>query len=268
MLTGKTMGTTYHIKYQGKTKNLAIIVEQYLGQFEQVFSSYVPTSELSLINQAPTNTWLKTSDELSKLLLLSAKINQKTNGFFDIALGNALSNWGFYGRTPQAKPEINGMEFINIKPNLINKQQAVLLDLSAIAKGYAIDNLARLLKQQGITNFLIEIGGEIYASGKKSKHQFWQVRVDNTNKTIKLHNQAIATSGNNYNFVSKNNKKYGHILNPKTTQSVNDDLLSISVIHPSTTIADAYATALMAMDRKSATNFINTYNLEVISTRR
>ncbi len=257
-IDGKSMGTTYSIIFSDKNSIDKANIQKILDRFESIFSSWDSNSELSVINKADIGKWIKVSNDMKKLLSLSMLINKKTNGYFDITLGNTLKAWGHneYFNNNKAKPSsitikktITGMQYLLIKNNSIKKTKNIKLDLSAIAKGYALDNLAEEFVKKGINNFSIELGGEVITKGKNNK-EAWKIDIFNpysTNKkTITLTNSAIATSGNYNNFVIFNNKKYGHIINPKTKYD-NNDFTSVSVIAPSATIADAYATALMAM---------------------
>lgn len=273
ILTGTTMGTTYQIKYISHNQIVTkTMIDDYLSYFNRVFSSWDKTSELSTINQAPTGQWLNISPSLSEVLKIAQMVHQKSDGYFDIAMGRALDLWGFYQYQAKQKPSQdailktkaqNGMAYLEVQPKKLKKTRDIWLDLSALAKGYAIDELAQFLKQKGMQNFLIEIGGEILASGQNNSKP-WLVGIQNTTKSIVLVDQSIATSGNYHNFVRLGQQNYGHIFNPKTTQPAQSDFLSVSVIHPSTTLADAYATAIMVMDAKRAKKFIEQQQLSAI----
>ncbi len=257
-VNGKSMGTSYFIIFGSNNSIDKASIQKILDKFENIFSTWQPNSELSKINTADVGKWIMVSNYMQELLLLSVAIHKQTNGYFDITLGNTLKVWGHneYFNDNKIKPSsttikkiITGMQYLLIKNNSIKKTKDIKLDLSAIAKGYAIDNLAKEFIKKGINNFSIELGGEVITRGKNAKKP-WKVGIFNpyssSKKTITLVNSAIATSGNYNNFIIFNNNKHGHIINPKTKYD-NKDFTSVSVIAPSATIADAYATALMAM---------------------
>ena len=262
---GQTMGTTYHIEYLAQKPLSKIIITTYLKQFSAIFSSWDKDSELSRLNQAPIKNWLAVSASLSYLTQVSQMIHQQSQGYFDVTMGWALKQWGFYGNHSSILPNNtkNGMIFLQNKPRYIKKHANIQLDLSAIAKGYAIDGLAIILQKQGVNNFMIEIGGEVLVRGNKGKAP-WRVGLVKTTEVLVLNNQSIATSGNYHNFIKQDKQRYGHIFNPKTKQPVKSAFLSVSVIHQSTMLADAYATAIMAMPIKTAKQFIKNQQLSVI----
>jgi thiamine biosynthesis lipoprotein len=149
----------------------------------------------------------------------------------------------------------------------IKKTVDIHINLSAIAKGYAVDEIAELLKRKGITDFLVEIGGEVVALGKNIEQQ-WTVGIEMPNSEsaipITLNNKAIATSGNYRNFFIWEGEKYNHIIEPGTGLPVRSDLTSVSVIHPQTMIADAYATAMMVMGSERSIVLAKQLDLSII----
>jgi thiamine biosynthesis lipoprotein len=156
---------------------------------------------------------------------------------------------------------------IDLKNNQLVKREKVQVNFSAIAKGYAVDLLAHMLISNGHQNFLIEIGGEVFAQGKKNSDP-WKIGIQSPENhqplSIPIHNEGVATSGNYLNFTLVDHQKVGHILNPKTGISENNHLFSVSVIHPKVAIADAYATALMAMPIDEAKRLILKEKLKVV----
>lgn len=263
------MGTGYQIQYfNGVDEDtLEPLVEAYFQNFSAIFSTWKNDTEISRLNQAPINQWLVMSASLSIVMNAVQKVHQQSQGYFDITMGNALKTWGFYGQdlSTQANNSLkkNGAIFLKIEKHSLKKTADILLDLSAIAKGHALDGLAILLQQYGIKNFLIEVGGEVLAQGTKQGKP-WRVGVAKTQLTYDLNNMSIATSGNYYNLVKKNKQQYGHIFNPKTQTPTQSDFLSVSVVHQSTMLADAYATTIMAMPTKIAKQFIKAQALKVI----
>ena len=259
------MGTTYQIKIIGTTKITKKMIDKELQKISAIFSTWQKTSEISKINQAPTNMFLPVSDELLFVLKTAQKINQQSEGYFDITMGGLSQKLGF--QKNNAHTYSYGQKNLVFKDNKIKKLKNILIDVSALAKGYGVDKITQFLLKNN-ANFLVEIGGEIKTVGLNINHKPWTIGIETktTPKKITLFNNAIATSGNYRNYLIKNNKKHSHILNPKTSQSNNNSLISVSVIHTSTMLADAYATAIMAMPFNKVKGFITKFKLNVITT--
>ncbi len=268
-ITGKTMGTSYTIKTQGKADQG--LIDQRLKQINQIFSSWDQHSELSKVNQHPVGQPVRLSAELSKVLSESVQISIQTQGFFDPALGSLIDVWGFGVTKVAQKPGRNkvarALENASItkamlKADQLTKQANIKLNLSAIVKGYAVDEIARLLDQQGVERFMIEIGGEVKVKGQ------WTIGIETPTGqapiAIDLMNESIATSGNYRQYFVWEGERYAHILDPHTGLPVNSDLFSVSVIHPSNLLADAYATAMMAMGSVKAQQLAEKLKLKAV----
>jgi len=268
------MGTSYSIKSTKRINQKEIIEE--LGRINQIFSNWVSDSEINRFNQTRVNQPFSPSKEFQEVVEISKKIHLETGGYFDPGIHDLINKLGF-GEKP-AK-EINSVDelkklvnhssiaSIDLKSNQLVKRDEVQVNFSAIAKGYAVDLLADVLISKGHQNFLIEIGGEVFAQGKKSSDP-WKIGIQSPENretlSISIHNEGVATSGNYLNFTLVDHQKVGHILNPKTGTSENNHLFSVSVIHPKVAIADAYATALMAMPIDEAKRLILKETLKVV----
>ncbi len=277
-IDGKTMGTTYSVKVVSGSE-LRVTkeeIDERLKEINKVFSNWDPYSELSLLDSEPVNEWVQASDELIFVLNESKKIMHKTAGAFDPGIGRVIDVWGFGPRRVDVMPDRNEIEDavrLSSLTNLvigntkIKKTVDIHINLSAIAKGYAVDEIAELLKRKGITDFLVEIGGEVVALGKNIEQQ-WTVGIEMPNSEpaipITLNNKAIATSGNYRNFFIWEGEKYNHIIEPGTGLPVRSDLTSVSVIHPQTMIADAYATAMMVMGSERSIVLAKQLDLSII----
>jgi len=274
--SGVTMGTTYTVKIADDTDISQQQIDDRLTQISQIFSTWDAKSELSLLNKQPINQWIAVSDELFYVLKVSKEIEQKTDGYFDSGVGRLIDVWGFGVKKITQKPSQNKVSqaFKNSsirystlkdgKNKAIIKIKDIHINLSAIAKGYGVDAIAKLLNTQ---NYLVEIGGEVRANGTHHG-KAWAIGVEQPNNTqpmaITLNNQAIATSGNYRNYSLWKGTHYPHILNPNTGLPSNSDLSSASVLHPQTMIADAYATAMIAMGSRKATMLAKRLRLSVI----
>jgi thiamine biosynthesis lipoprotein len=268
------MGTSYSIKSTKRINQKEVIEE--LGRINQIFSNWVSDSEINRFNQTGVNQSFSPSKEFQEVVEISKKIHLETGGYFDPGINDLINNLGF-GEKPAKK--INSVDdlkklanhssiaSIDLKSNQLVKRDEVQVNFSAIAKGYAVDLLADLLISKGHQNFLIEIGGEVFAQGKKNSDP-WKIGIQSPENhqplSIPIHNEGVATSGNYLNFTLVDHQKVGHILNPKTGISENNHLFSVSVIHPKVAIADAYATALMAMPIDEAKRLILKEKLKVV----
>lgn len=276
IINGTTMGTTYNIQQvDGRRLSLAQI-EAKLSKINAIFSTWDDNSQLSLLNKMPINQWIDISAELFFVLQHSKILHQQTRGYFDIGIGRLIDLWGFGVNKIKQKPnrvQINkalknsSIVYLELSAGKVRKTQDIHLDLSAIAKGYAVDQIAQLLLDNNSQNFLVEIGGEIVVRGKNGNKN-WILGIkhpDNAQPiTVKLTNQAIATSGDYRNYFIWENQQYPHILNPHNGLPTTSDLTSVSVLHAQAMIADAFATAMMVMGSKSAIALANQLNLRVI----
>jgi thiamine biosynthesis lipoprotein len=268
------MGTSYSIKSTKRINQKEVIEE--LGRINQIFSNWVSDSEINRFNQTGVNQSFSPSKEFQEVVEISKKINLESSGYFDPGINNLINKLGF-GEKPtkeinsvdelQKLANHSGIASIDLKNNQLVKREGVQVNFSAIAKGYAVDLLADLLINKGHQNFLIEIGGEVFAQSKKNSEP-WKIGIQSPGNqqplSISIHNEGVATSGNYLNFTLVDHQKVGHILNPKTGISENNHLFSVSVIHPKVAIADAYATALMAMPIDEAKSLILKEKLKVV----
>ncbi|WXU00516.1 MAG: FAD:protein FMN transferase [Catillopecten margaritatus gill symbiont] len=273
--SGTTMGTTYTVQIAEETLVTQQKINDRLKEINKIFSTWDTESELSLLNKHPINRWIPVSDELFYVLKKSEEIYQQTHGYFDPAIGRLIDIWGFGVKKVIQKPSksmiheafknssMRHLIFRGGQNKAIIKTRHIQINLSAIAKGYAVDEIAKLLNSQ---NYLVEIGGEVRTHGTNYSKP-WTVGIEQPNNkpiTLTLTNQSIATSGNYRNFFIWNGARYMHILNPTTGLPANTDLSSVSVLHPQTTLSDAYATAMMAMGSRNATALAKQLNLSVI----
>ena len=280
-LSGKTMGTFYTIKFISTRKesipSWQSRVDTLLRDVNQKLSMYDPTSELSRFNRQGVNTLLTVSPDFFAMLTAGKKLYAITNGAWDGTVKPLVDLWGF-GTTKQAfrVPELEkitralaltGFDNIHVQePHTVLKHKPVTLDLGSIAKGYGVDAIAELFASSGIADVLVEIGGELYGAGKNKKGAAWSVGISSPNKKfagqnlykiVRLHNQAIATSGNYRNFFDLDGKTFSHIIDPKTGLPVTHKIVSASVISKGCAFADGLATALMVMDVTEGIRLIN-----------
>ena len=290
---GKTMGTYYRVQYQDSLgRDFQKELDALLIELNNELSTYIDTSTISVFNQKEEGLELgealevidvndlkfNTSDSLknahfARNLALSRQIFEQTQGHFDPTVMPLVNYWGF-GYTAK-KPvtavdsqkvaglkDLVGFDKVTIEGEFLRKAQpGVQLDFSAIAKGYAVDELARFLDGKGAQNYLVDIGGEMVASGVNLKGSPWKIGI-NTPKAdaelsdyeviVELQDVALATSGNYRNFYEFEGRKYAHTINPKTGFPELSTLLSASVFAPDCATADAFATSFMVMGLEEA----------------
>lgn len=260
---GQVFGTFYHITYQNDTSlNNDILAE--LAKVDSALSMFNDKSIISRINRGED---VKTNEMFDTVFNLAEKIADNTNGAFDITVAPLVNAWGFGFKTgnPPTKAAIDslrsivGYKKVALRNNRITKTDPrVMLDCSAIAKGYGCDVVAHLLQRHGIENYMVEIGGEVVTHGISEKRLPWKIgvtkptddslAVDKELQTVlNVKNMAMATSGNYRNFYYKNGKKYAHTIDPKTGYPVQHNILSATVLAKHCAEADAYATSFMVM---------------------
>lgn len=271
---GEAFGTSYYISiYTNKkvNKGLQEDINKKLDDVAEIFNVY---SNKSIISKFNSNKIEKVEiPEFTKLFNISLDINKKTDYLYDPSIISLSKLWGFFSnhqkiptqKTIDTVRKKVGMHNFSNKNGVITKiNKESMLDFSSIAKGYGVDLVKELLsKKYGYTNFLIEIGGEVYAKGLL-KDKPWRIGVASpTYKSNKVGNyilvsdKAVATSGNYNNFLLKLDKKYGHIISPKTGKPMSHGSLSTTVVHDNTVIADAWATALFLTPYDKALKIAN-----------
>lgn len=272
-MEGNAQGTTYHITYiSADNKNYKRDIDSILEAIDLSMSTWIPNSIISKINN--NDSIVLVDQYFIDVFNKSVEVSEKTNGIFDITIGPLVNAWGF-GQTKKTTLDsikidsllqLVGYKMLKLEGNKIIKQKAqIQLDFNAIAQGYSVDVLANYLESKGITNYLVELGGELKAKGKK-ENENWKVGIDTPNEkpsaqralkaVIKLENKALATSGNYRKFHEENGQKFSHIINPKTGYPAKQNLLSATVIASDAITADAYATAFMVMGLEKSKVFL------------
>ena len=287
LIHGQAFGTYYKIKIKSHNENnlLQKEIKEELDKINNEMSVFEINSEISEINRAPAGQWINLSPQMQTLLKKSYEIYRMSSGAFDPTTGKLVDLWGF-GTTgsiqkipdeEEIKKVLATTGFSKIKfsgdySRLKKDNDDIIINLSAIAKGYGVDAIADLLKKHGYNNFVVEIGGEVSASGKKSgKIDGWNIGValplqDSSENAfvIPLKNYAVATSGDYRNFFYIDGQKYSHTIDPTTGRPVQNNLVSVTVFHKSCMTADGLATAIMSMGERKADEIIRRYNLAVI----
>ena len=271
-LTGLTMGTSYSIQWTDNNLNidqnaLSSEVEARLERINALMSTYIADSELSQINQSRDTGWHAVDIELATLVEQALTICQQSKGAFDVTVGPLVNLWGFGANDanfqfPNAT-EINiamrsiGCQHLDVRlsPPAINKHLSeIYVDLSAIAKGYAVDQLAVILDNHKLNNYMVEIGGEVKAKGVAPHGNPWRIGIEtpqaqrsHIEAIISLQDIAVATSGDYRNYFEHEGQRYSHTIDPLNGYPVKHQLASVTVLHESTAMADAWATAFMVL---------------------
>ena len=261
--SGLIFGTTYHMTYQYDDDLHAEVVAK-LKEVDAALSMFNEQSTISKINN---NEAVKPDKMFLDVFQLAQQISQDTQGAFDITVAPLVNIWGFgfkHGQEPTTHAidslrQFVGYQKVSYNGKTIQKQDPrIMLDCSAIAKGYGTDVVARLLDEKGITNYLVEIGGEVVTRGISEKRVPWKIGVtkptddslhvgNDLQTVLNVTDKAMATSGNYRNFYYKGGRKYAHTIDPKTGRPVQHNILSATVLCNQCAKADAYATAFMVM---------------------
>jgi len=275
-LEGETMGTIYHIKYYSPEGiNLKQSIDSLLNSVNLSLSTYIPESVISKVNQA--NDSVQVDDMFRLVFQKSKEVWEASSGAFDPTVMPLVNAWGF-GFSKMNNVDSNlidsllqyvGFEKVKLHGNwLIKSNPYIMLDFSAIAKGFGVDCVAELLESYHISDYMVEIGGEVRVSGLNPKGSKWNIAIEKPveNQTpdqmidtiFAVTGLSLATSGNYRNFYYKDGVKYAHTINPKTGFPAFNDLLSASVIAEKCIEADAWATAFMVMGKEKSLNILKT----------
>jgi thiamine biosynthesis lipoprotein len=284
-LTGGTMGTTWSLviaepDLKRDLETLHADIAALLVEVNSSMSTWQPESEISIFNQRPPGC-MQVSESFIYVVGLAQQISESTQGAYDVTVGPLIDLWGFgvqeNTRQP-AEPEISsalervGFHKIEVaNGQLCKKTEGVEINLSSIAKGYGVDRMADYLHSLGIENFLAEIGGELMASGSHFGNQ-WRVGVElpedglqqSVARAVEVSNQGLATSGDYRNYFELDGKRYAHIIDPRTGLPVEGGAASATVIANNVTIADGWATALLAMPFEKAFALAEQQNLAAL----
>ncbi|QMT31403.1 FAD:protein FMN transferase [Alysiella filiformis] len=284
-LNGKTMGTTYTVKYIAQphqklpeSHTVQQQIDDLLKEVNRQMSTYDKNSEISQFNQMPASAnAMPISADFATVLAEAIRLNGVTEGALDVTVGALVNLWGFgadksvnKSPTPAELAKANQMVGLdkllfrqpeNAKATLGKTVDGVYVDLSAIAKGFGVDKVAQHLDSLGVADYLVEIGGELRGKGKNIQGKTWAVGIEqpslaqqqNSQVVVALDNRALATSGDYRNFhTDESGKRLSHIINPKTQQPISHNLASISVVADNTMTADGLATGLYVLGETEA----------------
>lgn len=275
VLQGETMGTRYEVRIAGDRldedlrKRVAAETALRLERVDLWMSNWNPTSEISRFNAHPANNPFPVSRATADLVAFALRLNERTGGAFDVTVGPLVARWGFgHGARiddPPSSGEIEtllrhtGPGRIRVEsgpdgPSLVKTDPETRVDLSAIAKGFGVDQVAEGIAELGREDFLVEIGGEVRTAGERPGGGPWRVAVEKpiddgraVQSIVELGDRAMATSGDYRIFYEEEGRRVSHTIDPRTGRPVEDGPASVTVLAPTAMAADAWATALMVL---------------------
>lgn len=271
-LSGSTMGTTFSVQIPGSAGRarldaLGNEMITRLRDIERSASTYDTGSTLSRFNDSQNVGWVSVDHTLCAIVDLAAKLSDETDGAFDVTIGPLVNLWGFGpGEQRTEPPESAAIDAAMARvdhsqvatdceqPALRKSRPDIFIDLSAIAKGYAVDELAMILDQEKVESYLVEVGGELRARGLKPGGDAWRVAIERPDtdtreiqQIVELMNRAMATSGDYRNYFESGGERFSHTIDPRTGRPVTHSAAAVTTIHESAAVADAYSTALLVM---------------------
>ena len=279
VVRGEALGTTWVVKsveaYSPESeKALRTIVEGALAEVDMQMSTYRSDSDLMAFNESQSTDSVTIKSELRAVLAESFEISDQSDGAFDVTIGPLVRAWGFGPENERTPPEpdvlqglksmvgqdklaLDGLELRKIHPE-------VEIDLSAIAKGYAVDLMVERLEASGRTDLMAEVGGEIVARGVNSQGNVWRLGVEkpteserSVHEIVQLKDSAMATSGDYRNFYEVEGQRVSHLIDPRSMQPITHRLASVTVIAPRCSTADGWATALSVLGEKDGLTVAN-----------
>ncbi len=269
-LRGRAMGTTFSAKVAGASGDrgkIESLIDAELQVVNELMSTYDPESEVSRFNRWSSTDRFTVSAPTIEVLALAREISEMTGGAFDVTVGPMVDAWGFGAAGPVAAPpsarrlaELRhrvGYRKLRVdrgSASISKTASELAVDLSAIAKGYAVDRVVDALVKGGYPDVLFELGGDLRAVGRRADGRPWRIAIERpvfrrgtVQREVTLSELALATSGDYRNYYEREGRRVSHVIDPRTGTAISSDVASVSVLHPSAAVADALATALSVM---------------------
>tara|TARA_R100000005_G_scaffold96455_1_gene83513 strand:+ start:5372 stop:6442 length:1071 start_codon:yes stop_codon:yes gene_type:complete len=291
-LSGATMGTTWHITYRPSEEapppeQLQVVLEGLLVALNASMSTWQIDSEISRFNRSPVGESVPVSEHFGRVMAQALHIGELSGGAYDVTVGPLVELWGFGPVQPRMElpderaidtaRERVGQRYVEFDKELqrLRRLRDIELDLSSIAKGYAVDLLASALSERGIADFLVEVGGEMRVAGISPRGDAWRVAIERPEPGaravalgIALKDIAVATSGDYRNYFELDGRRYSHSIDPRTGYPVAHDLVSVTVLAEDCMTADGWATALTVLGAEEALALAEEHGLAVYLMRR
>ncbi len=256
-------------------------LNQRFAQTNQWLATWDDTSVLAQFNRQQGTDWFAVAPELAQLVELTLQLSQQSNGVYDVTVGPLIKLWGFNSHESKtAVPEQAAIDAaraqvgyqklqVRLEPPALRKSQAdVLVNLSSVADGFAADQAGHYLETLGVHDYMVEIAGEVRTRGVSPRGDAWRIAIEKPvdegrviQQGVSLQNAGLATSGDYRNFFVEGGKRYSHTVNPATGAPVTHNLASVSVVAADATLADAYATLLMALGEQQGKIFADTHGI-------
>ncbi len=286
-LSGETMGTTFNVTAIGEDLDetaLAASVEETLAAVNAKMSNWDPNSEVSTFSASTSTDPVAVSDEFALVLAAANDVHNKTDGAFDVTLGPLIELWGFGPRKPEdplpsdadieaALAGVGQNRLLRLDAEagtLAKSEPGVGINLSAIAKGYGIDAVAETLRDAGIENYLVEIGGDLVSKGQNDKGETWQIGIEKPQAgsqslqlIVSLDDRGMASSGDYKNYFEQDGVRYSHIIDPTTGRPITHRTTSVTVLAENAMMADAWATAMLALGQEKGMQLAEEHKLAV-----
>ncbi|MBN9669452.1 FAD:protein FMN transferase [Labrenzia aggregata] len=288
-LSGSTMGTRYSVTaldHDGSVDKAALrqAIENSLAKVNAQMSNWDPSSEVSRFNALASTEAMTVSEDLAKVISAAKDIHQASEGQFDITLGPVIEAWGFgakdtHGHAQPAADKLAAAvnaagqtDGLRVTGNRISKSRPdTQIYLPSIGKGYGIDQMAQAVRGFGLKDFMVEIGGDLYASGRNADGLDWQIGIESPDahtrqayRIASLSNLGMATSGDYRNYFEKDGQRYSHILDARTGRPITHRTASVTVLAESAMLADAWATALLVHGTERGLEIANRRDLAVL----
>lgn len=291
-LSGETMGTTYNITAIGVDLDEAALsqrVEQTLAAVNSRMSNWDPNSEVSVFSASHQTAPQAVSPEFATVISAANTVHKDSKGQFDLTLGPLIELWGFGPQKPEdpipddtdisvALKRVGQSRLLHLDVEagtLAKSDPGVGINLSAIAKGYGIDAIASELRGTGIEDYMIEIGGDLVASGENEKGEGWRIGIEkpepeahSVQLVVPVGNMGLATSGDYRNFFEQDGVRYSHIIDPTTGRPITHRTTSVTVLAKNAMMADAWATAMLVIGQKDGMAVAEQLNLAVFFVSR
>ena len=287
-LSGEAQGTTYHISFWSEqpsdTAAIDKLIKDEFARLDMEISNYRPDSRIEKLNATDSSEPLETTPEIISLIETARKISEASNGCYDLTIKPLFDLWGFKAdklHIPSDDELQNTLKNIGFKQikivdsNHLQKLNPKLrIDVSSIAQGYSVARMVGILEQQGIHDYLVEIGGELQTHGKKPDGSAWRVAVEKPlpdertmHKILTIQQTeplAVMTSGTYRHYFDQDGKRYSHILDAKTGKPVEHKTVSVTVLHDNATEADAWSTAMLCLGKERGLEVANKARIAVL----
>ncbi|EPH0466173.1 FAD:protein FMN transferase ApbE [Klebsiella quasipneumoniae] len=289
VLDGKTMGTFWRVSVIGvdeaKAQALRAKVQAQLDADDRLLSTWKNDSALMRFNHATDTRPWPVSEAMADIVTLSLRIGAKTHGAMDITVGPLVNLWGFGpDKQPVATPDAQAIAVAKARTGLQHLQVInqsgrqflqkdipdLFVDLSTVGEGYAADHLARLMEQEGISRYLVSVGGALVSRGMNGEGKPWRVAIqkptDRENAVqaiVDINGHGISTSGSYRNYYELDGKRISHVIDPQTGQPITHKLVSVTVIAPTALEADGWDTGLMVLGPEKAQQVVREQGLAV-----